>query len=179
MNKPICPFCRKTHDWISINDGGSLSCPRCGPYHLCGPSRTPVKGSPGPSLCPKCQAKSTLSTCPFCSKPHEQHYLYDGGSNECPRCGPYHICANGIPVRGSPGPGICERCKMSKSIKQNFVAGCDGCGQGIPNGQSVRFKCLQCPDFDFCKTCVSTKQHDNLHSFYDPFVSKADLLVRE
>lgn len=134
MNKPICPFCRKTHDWISINDGGSLSCPRCGPYHLCGPSRTPVKGSPGPSLCPKCQAKSTLSTYPFCSKPHEQ---------------------------------------------QNFVAGCDGCGQGIPNGQSVRFKCLQCPDFDFCKTCVSTKQHDNLHSFYDPFVSKADLLVRE
>jgi hypothetical protein len=45
----------------------------------------------------------------------------------------------------------------------HFGVTCDGCNASPIRG--IRFKCLQCPDFDFCQDCKSNKAHDPSHSF--------------
>lgn len=50
----------------------------------------------------------------------------------------------------------------------NFVAThngvtCDGCKTFPIVG--VRYKCLQCPDFDFCEKCENSNYHDQTHVF--------------
>ena len=38
---------------------------------------------------------------------------------------------------------------------------CDGCGVSPIRG--IRYKCFECPDFDFCEACEASKPHS--HSF--------------
>jgi len=36
---------------------------------------------------------------------------------------------------------------------------CDGCGMKPIVG--VRYKCITCPDFDFCENCEKSKTHEH------------------
>jgi len=57
----------------------------------------------------------------------------------------------------------------AKPVHPNII--CDGC-EGPVIG--TRFKCTVCPDFDFCESCKSTKQHPHeLASIAAPFSSDA------
>lgn len=51
---------------------------------------------------------------------------------------------------------------VEKSEPMKFVhkwVNCDGCGQrGI---EGIRYKCVICPDFDFCEKCEATIEHDH------------------
>lgn len=39
---------------------------------------------------------------------------------------------------------------------------CDGCNSTI---WGMRYKCLECPDFDYCQTCIKTERASHKHSF--------------
>ena len=55
---------------------------------------------------------------------------------------------------------------MSKHEVQHEVhnnSGCDGCRQEPIIGK--RYRCKDCEDVDFCEYCVTTKAHNNLHTF--------------
>lgn len=122
MNKfGLCPFCSQPLPGISQNDGGSLVCLTCGSFHHCVDG--PVKGGPGPSLCPKCMSQTQPPFAPF-----------------------------GRPRTSVPPPAS---------------VWCDGCNISIPSIPGSRWKCRQCHDFDFCKNCIATKQHDNRHVFFE------------
>ena len=180
-----CPFCNSAVDSrITANDGGSLNCRKCGLFHFC--ANGPRQGLPGPLLCPEClavrgdptpvlsQTRTRQPTCPFCNLPTTGWIAQDGGSQVCSQCGPFHHCVNG-PRKGSPGPAICPSCRASGRPQvhevSTLVAICDGCGINIynrPDRPGERWKCRDCDDFDFCRSCVISKQHNNRHSFYNP-----------
>ncbi|KAK5449573.1 hypothetical protein LTS15_008648 [Exophiala xenobiotica] len=53
--------------------------------------------------------------------------------------------------QGSPEhlPEVAALCAPGRNVRHNAI--CDGCDESI---FGVRHKCLSCPDFDFCSTCV-------------------------
>lgn len=123
--------------------------------------------------------------CPFCSALCPPISANDGGSNVCSKCGLWHMCIDG-PVHGSPGPALCPKCKhtivWSPTVAAPPVsptpftpihrigrsAWCDGCDATLSSATpGLRFKCEDCPNFDFCASCVTSKQHNNLHTFID------------
>eukprot|EP01099_Mayorella_cantabrigiensis_P006811 TRINITY_DN580_c0_g1_i1.p1 TRINITY_DN580_c0_g1~~TRINITY_DN580_c0_g1_i1.p1 ORF type:complete len:454 (-),score=91.66 TRINITY_DN580_c0_g1_i1:83-1402(-) len=58
---------------------------------------------------------------------------------------------------------ITVKSKDSNTNNPHMGVMCDGCSR--PIGFGLRFKCLQCDDFDFCETCESTRDHNSNHLF--------------
>jgi hypothetical protein len=57
-------------------------------------------------------------------------------------------------------PAVRERWERSRP---HFGVTCDGCNQSPLRG--MRYKCKDCPDFDFCQECKTNKAHDPSHTF--------------
>ena len=50
------------------------------------------------------------------------------------------------------------------SVEKHSGTVCNGCG--LFNIQGVRYKCIQCGDFDFCEQCFEDKKNIHGHPFY-------------
>ena len=50
------------------------------------------------------------------------------------------------------------------SVEKHSGTVCNGCG--LFNIQGVRYKCIQCGDFDFCEQCYEEKKYIHGHPFY-------------
>lgn len=58
-----------------------------------------------------------------------------------------------------------DKLLSGQHVKVEHAALCDGCDQRI---SGVRFRCLDCDDFDFCEACHQARahsEHDAAHSF--------------
>jgi len=59
--------------------------------------------------------------------------------------------------------------RIRKDIKEDlskdhhFGIECDGCKLNPIVG--IRYRCKECPDFDFCETCKTNVEHDPAHTF--------------
>ena len=51
-----------------------------------------------------------------------------------------------------------------KSIEKHVGSVCNGCGEFPIEG--IRYKCIQCNDFDFCEKCHEEKKYIHKHPFY-------------
>jgi len=190
-----CGVCSKDNARAIADDGGSHYCGSCGLWHRCADGI--ARAGPGPLSCffckkPKSAALApmnlSLDRCGVCGKDNPPIYANDGGSHHCSTCGLWHRCANGTIARGSPGPALCPLCRggqqpaevtlhHSTALRRESLpkpaAYCDGCQAKIFEAPGERFKCRQCADFDFCKRCIVSQQHNNMHSFADVYASRS------
>ena len=57
-----------------------------------------------------------------------------------------------------------EQIETPCSVEKHSGTVCNGCG--LFNIQGVRYKCVQCGDFDFCEQCFEDKKNIHGHPFY-------------
>lgn len=57
---------------------------------------------------------------------------------------------------------LAERCTSNQSYTHHGVS-CNQCGMSPLHG--VRFRCIECPDFDLCRNCQVNHIHEKVHSF--------------
>lgn len=86
-----------------------------------------------------CQQCADYDLCFFCLE-HGEHGHH-----------PAHTFTPVEPTASAVSPYIKVLCQQGRGLKHDAV--CDGCDAAIVG---VRHKCLTCPDFDFCSTCVHT-----------------------
>ena len=54
--------------------------------------------------------------------------------------------------------------KTPNSVEKHIGSVCNGCGEFPIEG--IRYKCVECSDFDFCENCYEEKKYIHKHSFY-------------
>lgn len=84
-----------------------------------------------------CQQCADFDLCFFCLE-HGEHGHH-----------PAHPFAPVDPTSAAVSPYIKTLCQQGRGLKHDAV--CDGCDAQI---MGVRHKCLTCPDFDYCSTCI-------------------------
>ena len=84
-----------------------------------------------------CQQCSDYDLCFFCLE-HGEHGHH-----------PAHTFTAVEPSTATVTPYIKALCQQGRGLKHEAV--CDGCDASIVG---VRYKCLTCPDFDYCATCL-------------------------
>lgn len=112
-------------------------------------------------------------TCPFCKQPCPPIQMSDGGSNYCPDCGCCiglgHICLDEKPVKGSPGPFLCQVCHPSDPVdfedssSSSWSMGnssdevtCAMCG-----GSDDMLSCGTCLSAYICTSCLEKNPHEH------------------
>ena len=54
--------------------------------------------------------------------------------------------------------------KAPNSVEKHIGSVCNGCGEFPIEG--IRYKCIECSDFDFCENCYEEKKYVHQHPFY-------------
>ncbi|KAM0366573.1 hypothetical protein ACHAO7_006056 [Fusarium culmorum] len=126
-----------------------------------------------------------MRTCNCCVQEHpEAEFLH------CRMCEDFDLCQSCFArdshghhpkhsfapaVKGTKMPGHIE-VKMSPGRNHMHHAICDGCDQNI---FGIRYKCLDCPDWDYCDNCIKTVKisHPN-HRFAPIYESLIDFRRR-
>eukprot|EP01091_Cochliopodium_minus_P020913 TRINITY_DN930_c0_g1_i1.p1 TRINITY_DN930_c0_g1~~TRINITY_DN930_c0_g1_i1.p1 ORF type:complete len:416 (-),score=150.99 TRINITY_DN930_c0_g1_i1:93-1340(-) len=128
--------------------------------HICDGCNTQISGT-----------RYHCSTCPdfdFCSKCHEEKIQSHESTHKFDKISALdalkEALKNGEKIDSFFMPG-----NSSEPVVKRHRAFCDRCSQSIVG---IRWKCLECPDFDFCDSCYlvanqveTIKNHDKKHTF--------------
>jgi next-to-BRCA1 protein 1 len=137
------------------------------------PDQAPEKISESPSVTPESPAKTDERICNACLKDFDETKMVS-----CADCEDYDLCMTCL-LKDAHGhhPGhtftlihdrnfclkslVLSRCSPGRHHQHAAI--CDGCNKRIIG---VRHKCLACPDWDYCSSCVSTApQNHTGHRF--------------
>ena len=100
-------------------------------------------------------------------------------SVECSGCKMSPLCGKRFMCRRCVKFNLCEICRTSfphvhdgfleiASSESHEGVRCDGCGVRPVSG--IRYKCKQCPDFDFCHECRLSRRHPHADfAVWQPF----------
>ncbi|CAG7854061.1 SubName: Full=Uncharacterized protein {ECO:0000313/EMBL:CCA69588.1} [Serendipita indica DSM 11827] len=146
----------------SNNEDGlhpNIWCDRCG-EHVRG-MRYKCKQCPDYDLCHRCTTKHDAAAIHSAAFDHHFSTIPPPPVSASTRRG----CGRRFAHRANTTP-VPSRCTREPSPVKHTSVTCDGCSMNPIIG--VRHKCLDCPDFDFCDTCMVDKVNEHNASVGNP-----------
>uniref|UniRef100_A0A060TFZ2 ARAD1D26994p n=1 Tax=Blastobotrys adeninivorans TaxID=409370 RepID=A0A060TFZ2_BLAAD len=180
----VCPdydLCKECYN-LTMKDGAHPAC-----HDFAGPGRVKFCDTcfgrimPGKTECAVCRQASSVNektqSSSEVSEASETHSAFCDGCDrrivgiryKCLHCDDFDYCSKCMNTKRTSHDhsfvAIHKATDLIRGKDDGFVrhlAICDGCNSTI---WGMRYKCLECPDFDYCQTCIKTKRATHKHSF--------------